>query len=175
MTAMIEQKSGDVDVLESQIRRLPGGLASLSLGHANDFDEDELASAMGRSRITDRSTPLATPPASRRRLMGRNEETPLGMSGTFSSSRFRTPRRNPEVGVGWSPEASTRQQRNGNADGALRASLLGHGANGSAKKKMRDVDGEEVARWHARRARRMEVLRCVKEGVEKRARAQTQT
>ncbi|KAK4988616.1 hypothetical protein LTR50_003799 [Elasticomyces elasticus] len=176
MTAMIEQKSGDVDVLESQIRRLPGGLASLSLGNANDFDEDELASAMGRSRITDRSTPLATPPASRRRLMGRNEETPLGMSGTFSSSRFRTPRRNPETGVGWSPEVSTRQQRNGNADGALRASLLGHGANGSAaKKKMRDVDKEEVARWHARRARRTEVLRCVKEGVEKRARAQTQT
>ena len=43
MTAMIEQKSGDVDVLEAQVRRLPRGLADLRL---DDGEEDMLRSSL---------------------------------------------------------------------------------------------------------------------------------
>ncbi|KAI7679678.1 hypothetical protein KC353_g22213, partial [Hortaea werneckii] len=48
MTAMIEQKSGDIDVLEAQIKRLPGGLASVNL---NEDYEDQLIAGLNGSKL----------------------------------------------------------------------------------------------------------------------------
>ncbi|CAD0037689.1 unnamed protein product [Aureobasidium pullulans] len=65
MTAMIEQKSGDVDVLEAQIRRLPGGIANLNI---SDSNEDLLRSSVRSVRPLERSTSgnlFGTPPATR--------------------------------------------------------------------------------------------------------------
>ncbi|KAH0008006.1 hypothetical protein KCU96_g21816, partial [Aureobasidium melanogenum] len=81
MTAMIEQKSGDVDVLEAQIRRLPGGLANLNI---SDSNEDILRSSIRSVRPLERSTSgnlFGTPPATRGKNAVANGATPLGISG----------------------------------------------------------------------------------------------
>ncbi|KAK3718683.1 hypothetical protein LTR37_004900 [Vermiconidia calcicola] len=62
MTQMVEQKSGDIDVLESQIRRL-GGPAALG-GTLNGNYEDDLAASMKASRLS-HSSPAAALKASR--------------------------------------------------------------------------------------------------------------
>jgi len=56
MTAMIEKKAGDLAVLEAQIKRLPGGIASLSL---NDDYENQLVASMRSSKL------ISSSPASR--------------------------------------------------------------------------------------------------------------
>jgi len=77
MTALIEKKSGDIDVLESQIRRL-GGPEAIGLGRnarlrlGNGY-EDELSAALGASRISSsspanlRMSAYASPPSTARR------------------------------------------------------------------------------------------------------------
>lgn len=150
MTAMIEQKSGDVDVLESQIRRLPRGVAELSL---DDGEEDMLRSSMRGSRITGRSThPMAhTPPASRGRIAANGSA--LGMSGMLGG-RFRTPPMN---------------RRSMVASSSPSASFLGQsvGGSGGVRKKMADVTSDEVRSYRARAEQRKKVLGTLKETVEK--------
>ncbi|KAF1818720.1 uncharacterized protein K489DRAFT_364434 [Dissoconium aciculare CBS 342.82] len=147
MTAMVEQHSGDVDVLESQIRRLPQGLASLKLTDGGDY-EDSLVSKMRSSRFNTHGSPSATPPRRTVRMAANGD--PLGMSGMFglSSSRFRTP-----------PSASMLGK-----SGAGSA-IFSPGAPESARKKMGDVTQEEVLEWQRRKERRSAVLKALKERV----------
>ena len=86
MTAMVEQRSGDVDVLESQIKRLPNGIASLNL---NEDYEDQLVSGLTGSKLL-KGSPY-TPGAPRSRVLA-NGDAP-GMNGMLGSSRYRTPPR----------------------------------------------------------------------------------
>ncbi|EME40370.1 hypothetical protein DOTSEDRAFT_179452 [Dothistroma septosporum NZE10] len=145
MTAAVQQKSADIDFLEAQIKRLPGGIASLRL---DDDYEDDLASRLGNNRLlTDRGSPAATPP--RRPRMAANGD-PLGMSGMFGS-RFATP-----------PSSSTRQSTRFTPDLGRSTNSL----NGSARKKMVDVTPQEVEEFQAKAARRRNVLGVLKERVE---------
>ncbi|KAK4611609.1 Nucleoporin [Fulvia fulva] len=147
MTAAVQQKSADIDFLEAQIKRLPNGIESLRL---DDNYEDDLASRLGNNRLlADRGSPAATPP--RRPRMAANGDA-LGMSGMFgTSSRFATP-----------PSASMRQSTRFTPDLGRSTNSL----NGSARKKMMDVTAEEVEEFHAKAARRRNVLGALKKRVE---------
>lgn len=146
MTAMIEKKSGDIDVLESQIRRLPNGMVSLNL----DADyEDDLVGALRGSRLVNNSS--RTTPRGQRPRMAANGD-PLGMSGMFDS-RMRTPPTS-RRSVMFSPEASAL----GKSTGSL---------NGSARKKMRDATDKEIDEYEAKISSRAEVLRVLRQGIER--------
>jgi nucleoporin NUP159 len=155
MTAMVEQRSGDIDLLESQIKRLPNGIASLRLG---DTYEDDLVSALGGSKLLTGSPSRSTPP---RRRMAANGD-PLGMSGMFGTSqsgglrgsRFQTPPSSMRRSVAFTPEASAF----GRSTGSL---------SGSTRKKMGDVTVEQVEAFQARKGRRRAVLGEFKRAVEK--------
>lgn len=156
MTAMIEQKSGDVDVLEAQIKRLPQGLAGLSLeDESPNFMRSSVRSLNGHG-----ANPfLATPPRSR--ALPRSTTQPqLGMSGMFGSSRFQTPqmarKSQSTYGFGYTPDESV----------DLRSSV--RSLNGSTRKKMSDVSSEEVKRYLAKQDQRRKVVAALKETVEKR-------
>ncbi|WPG97971.1 Hypothetical protein R9X50_00075400 [Acrodontium crateriforme] len=149
MTAMIEQKSGDIDVLEAQIRRLPNGIASLNL---KDDYEDDLVSALRTTELV-KSSPRT--PSTRRQRRAFNGD-PLGMSGMLGS-RFQTPpaqsanRRS----LMFSPEAS-----------ALGRSI--GSVSGSARKKMMDVTEGEITAYQAKKLSRARVMDALKEGIERR-------
>lgn len=162
MTAMIEQKSGDVDVLESQIRRLPRGLADLSLDDETDVLRSSTRTLNGGGRS---SSPFRTPPASRGRMAANG--TPLGLSGMLGH-RFKTPQHTSRMsmsmsmsksqpgtyGLTYSPDSSSEFGRSS--------------VTGSARKKMTDVTSEEVQRYTAKVQQRRKVLRALKDTVEKR-------
>lgn len=80
MTAMVEQKSGDIDFLESQIRRLPNGIASLNL--SADYEDQLVSSLTGSKLLT--SGPSYTPSASRTRMLANGDKP--GMSGMLGMS-----------------------------------------------------------------------------------------
>ena len=151
MTAMIEKKSGDIDVLEAQIRRLPGGIASLNL---NEDYEDQLVASMTGSKLLSASS-YSTPGRSGRTRMLANGGAP-GLSGMLGG-RFHTPPSSTSAGnrrsVLFSPEASLLARSTGSV-------------NGSARKKMVDVTEEEVVAYHTRTERRKKVLGALKKGVE---------
>ena len=149
MTAMAERKSGDIDVLESQIKRLPNGVASLNL---NLDYEDDLVGAMRGSKLLNgsSSSPYAAPAASRSRMTAIGD--PLGMSGMFGS-KLRTPP-NGRRSLVFSPSAS--------ALGRSTASF----SSGSARKKMVDVTDVDVQRYNERVVRRRKVLGALKDAVE---------
>lgn len=150
MTAMVEQKSGDVDVLEAQIKRLPKGLRGLNL--SDDYEDDLVSALQGNHLLNGRASsasPYATPPSSRGRMAANGD--PLGMSGMLGSRSSTSMRRS----VMFLPEAGS----------SLRQSV-----GGSARKKMADVRPEEVERWHAKVGRRRKVLDALRDGVEKRGR-----
>ncbi|KAF1352291.1 hypothetical protein BDV97DRAFT_143472 [Delphinella strobiligena] len=157
MTAMIEQKSGDVDVLEAQIRHLPQGLAGLSLDDGPDMMRSSVRSSNGRSGSG--NSGLATPPTSRSRAAA----TSLGMSAMFGSSRFQTPQAHRKsqstFGLTYTPEDS----------GELNRSVMSsRSLTGSTRKKMSDVSSEEVKRYLSKQDQRKKVLNALKQSVEKR-------
>lgn len=85
MTAMIEKRSGDVDVLESAIRRL-GGLPPAKVSLADGY-EDDLAGAMKASRLS-YGSPVASPaPASARRSVMRQSRLGGSMGTPGASAR----------------------------------------------------------------------------------------
>jgi len=144
MTAMIEQKSGDVDVLEAQIRRLPGGLANLNI---SDSSEDFLRSSIRSVRPLERSTSgnlFGTPPATRGKNVA-NGATPLGISGMLGrfGGSLRRDNSDPEFG---------------------RSSIM---LEGTPRRKMADVSIDEVRRYQDRAAQRKRVLAALKQTVEK--------
>jgi nucleoporin NUP159 len=152
MTAMVEQRSGDIDVLESRIKSLPNGIESLRL---SDDYEDDLAARLGGSKFLTGS-PARTPP--RRPRMAANGDA-LGMSAMFAtsalrSSRLSTPPAVNRRSVAFTPEASAFGRSTGSA-------------NGSARKKMADVTVEEVEAFQARKGRRKDVLGKLKGRVER--------
>lgn len=152
MTAMVEQRSGDVDVLESQIRRLPKGLASLRL---QDDYEDDLVGAMRGSKLLTASSgsPVSTPRAgARSRMTARGD--PLGMSGMFGSRYART------------PPMSGRQSVADLGASALGRSTASFGA--STRKKMADVSVEEAEGWLGKEKSRKKVLTGLKDIIERR-------
>jgi nucleoporin NUP159 len=152
MTAMVEQRSGDVDVLESQIRRLPKGLASLRL---QDDYEDDLIGAMRGSKLLAASSgsPMSTPRAgARSRMTARGD--PLGMSGMFGSRYART------------PPMSGRQSVADLGASALGRSTASFGA--STRKKMADVSVEEAEGWLGKEKSRKKVLTGLKDIIERR-------
>ncbi|KAM0710125.1 hypothetical protein Q7P35_002487 [Cladosporium inversicolor] len=152
MTAMVEQRSGDVDVLESQIRRLPKGLASLRL---QDDYEDDLIGAMRGSKLLTASSgsPMSTPRAgARSRMTARGD--PLGMSGMFGSRYART------------PPMSGRQSVADLGASALGRSTASFGA--STRKKMADVSVEEAEGWLGKEKSRKKVLTGLKDIIERR-------
>jgi nucleoporin NUP159 len=145
MTAMIEQKSGDVDVLEAQIRRLPGGIANLNI---SDSNEDLLRSSVRSVRPLERSTSgnlFGTPPATRGKYAATNGAAPLGISGMLG--RF----------------GGSLRRDNGDAEFG-RSSLM---LEGTPRRKMADVSVEEVRRYQDRAAQRKRVLAALKQTVEK--------
>ncbi|KAG9690334.1 hypothetical protein KCU95_g9682, partial [Aureobasidium melanogenum] len=145
MTAMIEQKSGDVDVLEAQIRRLPGGIANLNI---SDSNEDILRSSIRSVRPLERSTSgnlFGTPPATRGKNAVANGATPLGISGMLG--RF----------------GSSLRRENGDAEFGRSSIML----DGTPRRKMADVSIEEVRRYQDRAAQRKRVLAALKQTVEK--------
>jgi nucleoporin NUP159 len=148
MTAMVEQRSGDVDVLESQIRRLPRGLAALRL---QDDYEDDLIGAMRGSKLLTAGTgsPVSTPRGNRARMTARGD--PLGMSG----SRFAR-----------TPPMSGRQPVADLGASALGRSTVSFGA--STRKKMADVSIEEAEDWLGKEKSRKKVLTGLKDIVERR-------
>jgi nucleoporin NUP159 len=151
MTAMVEQRSGDVDVLEAQIRRLPRGLASLSL--QGDY-EDDLIGAMRGSKLLAASTgsPVSTPRPNRARMTARGD--PLGMSGMFGSRYART------------PPMSARHSVADLGASALGRSTASFGA--STRKKMADVSVEEAEGWLGKEKSRKKVLTGLKDILERR-------
>ncbi|KAL1301718.1 hypothetical protein AAFC00_005926 [Neodothiora populina] len=159
MTAMIEQKSGDVDVLEAQIRRLPQGLAGLSLEDEQDMMRSSVRSLNGRGIFS-------TPPIVRSRAAAKGGAIPLNMSGMFGSSvttnRFAasttTPQamRNSTYGFSYTPEESI----------DFRSSVRSFGS--SQRKKMSDVTSEEVKRYLAKQDQRKKVLGALRATVQKR-------
>lgn len=154
MTAMVQQKSGDIDLLESRIRQLPGGIAALRL--ADDY-EDDLASRLGGSKLLTDSPSRRTPQKYPR--MAANGDA-LGASAMFSVSRFQTP---PSSSVRASPSlrASALGRSGGSALGRSTGSL-----SGSARKKMRDVTSEEIVAFKARSQRRRDVLGALQDKIE---------
>jgi nucleoporin NUP159 len=151
MTAMVQQRSGDVDVLESQIRRLPRGLASMSL--QDDYEDDLVNTMRGSKLLTGGSNSPATTPRPRRsRMTARGD--PLGMSGMFGSRYART------------PPTSGRQSVADLGASALGRSTASFGA--STRKKMVDVSVEEAEGWLSREKSRKKVLTGLKDLVERR-------
>lgn len=152
MTAMIEQKSGDVDVLEAQIRRLPQGFAGLSLEDDNDFLRSSVRSLSASTRLSS----FGTPPRGR----GTAGSESLRMSGIFGSSRFQTPqaaRKTKDMfGIAYTPDGS------GDLSKSVRS------LTGSARKKMSDVSQGEVKQYLAKQDQRRKVLNALKKTVEKR-------
>ncbi|KAK5126420.1 hypothetical protein LTR85_010656 [Meristemomyces frigidus] len=147
MTAMVEQRSADIDVLESQIKRLPNGLASL---HLNEDYEDQLVASMAGKKLLTGSP--YTPSAPRSRMLANGDAA--GMNGMLGS-RYRTPpsKTGGRRSVMFSPEAS----RLGMSTGSM---------SGSARKKMTDVTEDEIRTYHARAGRRRKVLDALRESVE---------
>ena len=151
MTAMVQQRSGDVDVLESQIRRLPRGLASMSL--QDDYEDDLIGAMRGSKLLTGGSnSPASTPRPRRSRMTARGD--PLGMSGMFGSRYART------------PPTSGRQSVADLGASALGRSTASFGA--STRKKMVDVSVEEAEGWLGREKSRKKVLTGLKDLVERR-------
>ncbi|KAM0717664.1 hypothetical protein Q7P37_007516 [Cladosporium fusiforme] len=150
MTAMVEQRSGDVDVIEAQIRRLPAGLANLKL---QDDYEDSLINTMRGSKLL-ASSATNTP---RRPRMAANGD-PLGMSGMFGGSRYtmRTP-----------PNAAGRRSVADLGASALGRSTASFGAS-TSRRKMQDVSVEEAEGWLGREKGRRKVLRGLKDRIERR-------
>ncbi|KAK3070564.1 hypothetical protein LTR53_010245 [Teratosphaeriaceae sp. CCFEE 6253] len=160
MTAMIQEKSGDVDVLEAQIRRLPGGIASLKL--SEDYEDQLVASLTGSKLVNgstsspraSTSTPLGAS-RSRQRMLA-NGDAP-GMSGMLGS-RYRTPpsaQQNGARSTLFSPEAS-------------RLGVSTSSANGTPRRKMVDVTEAEAQAYRAKVGRRARVLGALRKEVEKR-------
>ncbi|KAG8625494.1 hypothetical protein KVT40_007245 [Elsinoe batatas] len=163
MTAMIEQKSGDVDVLEAQIRRLPTGLAGLSL---DDDEQDLMRSSVSSLRSSRRGLPpsrsmnaLATPAplrqANRRSVINGGEK--MGMSGMLGS-RFRTP-----------PGSSMRRSLifSGSTASPSQSMLVESMTGSQERRKMANVTDEEVWLYQERQKRRKKILDALKETVEK--------
>ncbi|KXS97050.1 hypothetical protein AC578_2868 [Pseudocercospora eumusae] len=153
MTAMVEKTSGDVDLLEAQIRRLPNGPASLRNGGLGDDYEDSLVGSLVGSKLLNDSPSRKRTPQKYPRMAA--DGSALGMSGMFGS-RFQTP-----------PSASLR------ASPGMRSSVLAlrqstGSLNGSVRKKtMADVTDEEIETYYARISRRRDVLGALRRVVEK--------
>ncbi|KAF7198122.1 hypothetical protein HII31_00478 [Pseudocercospora fuligena] len=153
MTAMVEKTSGDVDLLESQIRRLPNGPASLRNGGLGEDYEDALVGSLVSSKLLTDSPSRKRTPQKYPRMAA--DGSALGMSGMFGS-RFQTP-----------PSASVRASP-GMRSSALVLRKSTGSLNGSVRKKtMADVTDEEVEAYYARIARRRDVLGALRRGVEK--------
>ncbi|KAF4548852.1 Nucleoporin NUP159-like protein [Elsinoe fawcettii] len=163
MTAMIEQKSGDVDVLEAQIRRLPTGLAGLSL---DDDEQDLMRSSVSSLRSSRRGLPvsrsmnaLATPAplrqANRRSVINGGEK--MGMSGMLGS-RFRTP-----------PGSSMRRSLIlSGVTGSPEQSMLSQSVMSTVeRRRMADVTDEEILVYQERQRHRKKVLGALRDTVER--------
>lgn len=148
MTAMVEQKSGDIDVLEAQIKRLPNGIASLRL---EDDYEDDIASRLASNKLLSDS-PSRTP--QRRPRMAANGDA-LGMSAMFGGSRFQTP-----------PSASLRRSVRFTPDTSAALGRSTGSLSGSTRKKMIDVTEQEVQEYNQKVDRRRNVLGALKARME---------
>ncbi|KAK0791867.1 hypothetical protein LTR91_004079 [Friedmanniomyces endolithicus] len=158
MTAMIERKSGDIDVLESHIRHLPGGIAALP--KLSEDYEDQLVAGLTGSKLLGASSPRGTPvsSSSRRRMLA-NGDAP-GMSGMLGGSRFRS-----------TPPLSTSSPALRNGKSSLfspEASRLGRSSVSGTptRRKMVDVTEAEVKEYCAKAGRRRAVLGALRKGVE---------
>ncbi|KAK1049510.1 hypothetical protein LTS16_003787 [Friedmanniomyces endolithicus] len=158
MTAMIERKSGDIDVLESQIRHLPGGIAALP--KLSEDYEDQLVAGLTGSKLLGAGSPRSTPvpsSSSRRRMLA-NGDAP-GMSGMLGGSRFRsTP-----------PSSSSPLRNEGRSLFSPEASRLGRGSVSGTptRRKMVDVTEAEVKGYCEKAGRRKAVLGALRKGVER--------
>ncbi|KAK5729601.1 hypothetical protein LTR17_011788 [Elasticomyces elasticus] len=152
LTAMMEKKSGDIDVLESQIRKLPNGIASLPKLD-NDY-EDQLVASLAGSKLL-KGSPHSTPTASRSRMLA-NGDAP-GMNAMLGRSRFSTPpsasRNGGRRSVMFSPEAS-------------RLGMSTSSMSGTPRRKMVDVTEAEVEAYRSKADQRRAVLGALKKAVE---------
>ncbi|KAK4890751.1 hypothetical protein LTR27_010570 [Elasticomyces elasticus] len=152
LTAMMEKKSGDIDVLESQIRKLPNGAASLPKLD-NDY-EDQLVASLAGSKLL-KGSPHNTPTASRSRMLA-NGDAP-GMNAMLGRSRFSTPpsasRNGGRRSVMFSPEAS-------------RLGMSTSSMSGTPRRKMVDVTEAEVEAYRSKAEQRRAVLGALRKEVE---------
>ncbi|KAK6404142.1 hypothetical protein LTR81_021011 [Elasticomyces elasticus] len=153
LTAMMEKKSGDIDVLESQIRKLPNGVASLPKLD-NDY-EDQLVASLAGSKLL-KGSPHNTPTASRSRMLA-NGDAP-GMNAMLGRSRFSTPpsasRNGGRRSVMFSPEAS-------------RLGMSTSSMSGTPRRKMVDVTEAEVEAYRSKAEQRKAVLGALRKEVER--------
>ncbi|KAK5690455.1 hypothetical protein LTR97_012323 [Elasticomyces elasticus] len=153
LTAMMEKKSGDIDVLESQIRKLPNGIASLPKLD-NDY-EDQLVASLAGSKLL-KGSPHSTPTASRSRMLA-NGDAP-GMNAMLGRSRFSTPpsasRNGGRRSVMFSPEAS-------------RLGMSTSSMSGTPRRKMVDVTEAEVEAYRSKADQRRAVLGALRKEVER--------
>ncbi|KAK3630837.1 hypothetical protein LTR56_017254 [Elasticomyces elasticus] len=153
LTAMMEKKSGDIDVLESQIRKLPNGAASLPKLD-NDY-EDQLVASLAGSKLL-KASPHNTPTASRSRMLA-NGDAP-GMNAMLGRSRFSTPpsasRNGGRRSVMFSPEAS-------------RLGMSTSSMSGTPRRKMVDVTEAEVEAYRSKADQRRAVLSALRKEVER--------
>ncbi|KAK5685864.1 hypothetical protein LTS10_001977 [Elasticomyces elasticus] len=152
LTAMMEKKSGDIDVLESHIRKLPNGAASLPKLD-NDY-EDQLVASLAGSKLL-KGSPHNTPTASRSRMLA-NGDAP-GMNAMLGRSRFSTPpsasRNGGRRSVMFSPEAS-------------RLGMSTSSMSGTPRRKMVDVTEAEVEAYRSKADQRRAVLSALRKEVE---------
>ncbi len=141
MTQMVEQRSGDVDVLESQIRRL-GGLAALraSIGLGDGY-EDDLVAGLKASRIS-RDSPVGL---RRSQLRSSGYGSPAALRRSVNG-RASTPGRGPATPGRGSATPGTPGSRR---------SLL-------------DVTDEEVEAYRAKREARALVVEALRDKVARR-------
>lgn len=162
MTSMVEQRSGDVDVLEAQIRRLPRGLANLRL---QDDYEDSLVTTLRGSKLLTNASRSGSPAASSTPRRGRPQRMaangdPLGMSGMFGSRFLPSQSQHPHTPPGRRSVADLGASALGRSTASFSAS--------TSRKKMQDVSVEEAEGWLGREKARRKVLRGLRERVERR-------
>ena len=148
MTAMAERKSGDIDVLETQMRRLglgggrpsSAGSASLlllrSAGPGQESPSSSRASSPGN---------FVTPPSSARKSLRGSVMEGNGIASARSNAPFYTPR-------------SSRL-----GDSMMSSGYAGGSPGKSPRRKVDEISKEEARAYGERMARRMKVKRAVRD------------
>jgi len=138
MTRMVEQKSGDVDLLEAQMKKLKFRARSARGGTPTTLDEALGRMSLGSGTGGRENSPFATPPSSRSKTNGSRSTYQLTYSPDTSDDEPSTLRRSARLAVG---------------------------ASGQKRLKAARVTDEEVRTLMARRERRSRVMQCLKEQV----------
>ncbi|KAK5684668.1 hypothetical protein LTR17_027148 [Elasticomyces elasticus] len=141
LTAMMERKSGDSDVLEPQIRKLPDGVALIPKLDA-DYADQLVASLVG-SKL----------------LKGSSRTTPTAGAGCWQMEMRRAGM------LCWVGTGSARHPEDGHSC-SPKASRLGISTSSTPRRKMVDVTEAEVEAYRSKTEQRRVVLGALRKEVE---------